>query len=108
MDDSLNLKEIPMEYLEQIIGAIDVTKMNMWEVVQHVYRATYMRYSVKFFEEKMAREKLEEKMIAKVKLIDSLESDIKSLKEQLDAACQKNKELYEGTQVSTSSEEKTV
>lgn len=100
----MDLKEVPMEYLETILGAVDVTKMNMLQVVQHVYRATYMKYSIKFYEEKMLREQVEERMIEKVKLVDEMESKLSDLKEQLDAACEKNKELQERVDVSAPSE----
>lgn len=100
--------EIPMQYLEEIITHMNLEKMNMLQVVQHVYRATYMKYSLKFFEAKAYSDKLEGKILEKNKAIEDLELKLVEMKEQLDAACQKNKELYEGTQVSTSGEEKTV
>lgn len=56
-------------------------RMSMWEVVKHVYSATYMRYSIKFHEEKMLRERVEERMLAKNAKIEELEAKVKELED---------------------------
>lgn len=76
-------KGIPQQPLHDIIGAIkDIENKNMMEICTIIYEATYLRYHMKFYEEKAMREKLEEKMIEKVKLVDELEQKIKDLEDE--------------------------
>jgi len=79
----MNIKEIPMEYLDKIIASItNIEKLNMLEIVQHVYRSTYLRYSMKFYEEKAMREKVEGRMLEKNKQIEDLQLELAQLKEK--------------------------
>lgn len=79
-----------------MLTAMDLEKLNMFQVVQKVYEGTYMRYHLKFFEEKMMREKLEARIIDKNKEIDRLHAKIKELEDG-----------EEGTPVSEDSEAET-
>lgn len=88
--------EIPHEPLQEILANIkNIEELNMYQICTIIYEATYLRYSMKFYEEKAMREKVEQKMIEKVKLVDKLEARIKELEDG------------DGTQVSEESEAKT-
>lgn len=69
--------QIPLEPLDKILSLMDLEKLNMYEVVKKVYEATYMKYHIKFFEEKAMREKLEARIIKKNTELDA--KDVKLL-----------------------------
>jgi len=64
--------EIPHEPLQTILANMKLEELNMYEICVKVYEATYMRYSMKFYEEKTMREKVESKIIGKNETIDKL------------------------------------
>lgn len=76
------MKGIPHQPLHDIIGAIkDIENKNMMEIVTIIYEATYLRYHMKFFEEKGMRERLEQRMIKKNQEIEELQLRIKELED---------------------------
>ena len=106
LNDGPDLKDIPMGYLEKIVGAIpDLENKDMWWICQHIFRATYMKYSLKFWEEKARAEKFQETIIEKNGEIDKLIKEISDLKEQLGYACEKNGELQESINSNAESSE---
>lgn len=75
--------EVDRTLLNKIMELNDFTKSNSWEVIQFVYDATYMRYSQKFFQEKMMREAVEKRIISKNTEIDRLNGRVAQLEEAL-------------------------
>jgi len=76
--NSLEFK-IDRGYLEKILGAIDVTKMNMRDVVFHVYDSVYIKYQQKYYQEYMMRTSVEKRMIKKNSTMDMLNARIAQL-----------------------------
>lgn len=68
--------QINRNFLNKLLENPKIPTMNMMEVVNFIYDATYMQYSFKFFEEKARREKYEQKVIDKVEEITKLEAQI--------------------------------
>ena len=58
--------------------------LNPLQVCQKVFEMTFYHYSIKFYEEKAAREKVEGKIIGKNTEIGKLQQEVKELKERLD------------------------
>lgn len=58
--------------------------MNPYQVCKNVFEMTFFHYSIKFYEEKYAREKVEGKIIGKNVEIGKLQQEVKELKERLD------------------------
>lgn len=79
---NLETPKINHRILEDILGGIPTAKMavmNMMQVVTHVFEATAMHYSLKFWEERNLREKYEQKVVDKVYAIALRDQLIKSL-----------------------------
>lgn len=58
--------------LNKLLENNDLTKLNMFEVINFIYDATYIHYSTKFFEEKTMRETVEKRIVDKNIEIDRL------------------------------------
>lgn len=79
---NLETPKINHKILEDILGGIPSEKlvtMNMMQVVTHVFEATAMHYSLKFWEERNLREKYEQKVVERVGDIAKRDRLIKSL-----------------------------
>ena len=79
ISDDLTLSQIPQEPLNQMLSAMDLSQLNMMEIVKFIYESTYMRYHIKFHDEKNLRVKYENKIVEQVgkiahrdKLIDDM------------------------------------
>ena len=76
--------EVNWSYFHKLLENPKIQQMTMLEVCQFIYEATYLKYSIKYFEELYLREKYERKIIEKNGIIEKLEAEIQELKgEQL-------------------------
>lgn len=64
----IELAKPPEKFLQQVLGQLGakLDSMNMYEVVKHVYEATFYKYAILTLEERYLREKGEKKIIEKV------------------------------------------
>jgi len=76
--------KIDRSLLEKIIGQMDLQKMNMKDVVFHVFDAVYLTYYQKYYQELMLRMTVEKRIIKKNVTIDSLNSRVAQLTAMLD------------------------
>lgn len=72
--------EVNWQYFDKLLENPKIPDMNMLEVCRFIYEATYMRYSIKFYEEMYLREKYEATIIEKNTRIEELEREIEALK----------------------------
>lgn len=72
--------EVNWQYFDKLLENPKIPQMNMLEVCRFIYEATYIRYSIKFYEEMYLREKYADTIIEKNKKIEELENEIKTLK----------------------------
>lgn len=75
--------EVNWKYFDKLLENPKIPNMNMLEVCKFIYEATYMKYSIKFFEELYLREKGEQVIVQKNLKIEELEREIQTLREQL-------------------------
>lgn len=75
--------QIDKTLLDKIIKRFDFEgkdkNKNVWEIVNDIYDYVYMYFKLVLNEEKVLREKYENKVIEKVKIIDELEKKIEKL-----------------------------
>lgn len=73
-------------FLNKILEVNDFTKMNMMEVINFIYDATYLKYRQKFLQEKLHREEMEKRIVGKNAEIDRLTKQLSTMEEALEAA----------------------
>jgi len=74
--------EISHKLLDKIMNGMDCTKMNMWEIIKHVYEATFMYHELRFAQEHNLRKKYEAKIVEKVGVITAIEDDLKEYQQK--------------------------
>lgn len=84
----INPKDLEIDYhfFDKILGSMDATKMNQFEIVKRMYDACYMFYGMKYIEERNMRLAYEKKVVEKVGIIDEKDAEIKFLEEACNAA----------------------
>lgn len=65
MDIREALKGVDYTFFEKILSSNDFTKMNGYETARFVYAATWMKYRMKFYEEKARADKAMRKIVDK-------------------------------------------
>ena len=68
------------EYFHKLLENPKIMQMNQLEVCKFIYEATFMKYSIKFYEELYLREKYEKKIIELRTELDKALDEIKELK----------------------------
>lgn len=75
------------EGLDKLIQTIDKQKnldgLNMYEVAWEIYERTYYKYAINYQEERMLREKYEQKVVEKSTEIESLKEEIRELEARI-------------------------
>jgi len=84
MQNTKIFKGVNRKFLDTLVQRKDLTKMNMWEVVQYIYDETYKQYGLRFLEEQELRIKYEATIIKKIEIIDQLKEQIRILQKEHD------------------------
>lgn len=68
------------DYFHKLLENPKIMQMNQLEVCKFIYEATFMKYSIKFYEEMYLREKYEKRIIEMRTEIDKLQEEVDTLK----------------------------
>ena len=88
------LSTIPQEPLNQMLNSMDLSKVNMMEIVKFIYESTYLRYHLKFHEEKNLRVKYENTIVEQVGKIAHRDKLIDDMLEYIDV--ESSQSVYQG------------
>lgn len=75
--------QINRAVLNKLLEDPRIPNWNMMQVINHVYDATYIHYSLKFFSEKAKREEYEQTIVDKVGEVKALTDKIGELEDKI-------------------------
>jgi ATP phosphoribosyltransferase regulatory subunit HisZ len=84
MDDNL-LKDIDRRFLNKVLESVDLTKLNMMEVCEYIYDATYLKYAQLYHSAKRECDHLTQSVVNLTGKNEDLKTEIDLLKKQLDS-----------------------
>lgn len=77
---NLRLPEVNWDFFNKLLDNPKIPQMNMLEVCKYIYEATFIRYAMKFYEEKFRREEYEKKIADKQGEYDKLKAQYEELR----------------------------